>query len=175
MSRAVVGEFATAEALLAALAKARQQHRPVLDAFSPYPLTEAAQELAPDWAQVRWWAAAGALGMALVALAVQYLSNTRFLPINTGGRPLNSWPVYVMTTFEVCVLAGTVVGCAVFLFKARLPQLVHPAFEIPGFDRASQDRFFLALQAPERDQPAEMALVEFLMGEGALRAEGAEL
>ena len=41
MSRAVVGEFETAEALMAALETARRQDRVIVDAFSPYPLPEA--------------------------------------------------------------------------------------------------------------------------------------
>ena len=175
MSRAVVGEFASAEALLSALETARRQGRAVLDAFSPYPLPDAARQLAPDWAQVRTWAAAGALGAAALAYAVQWWSAARAYPLNTGQRPLNSWPVYILTVFEVAVLAAALVGVGAFLFKTGLPRLNHPAFDIPGFERATQDRFLLALAAPERDAVAAMALVDFLRGQGALATHEAEL
>jgi hypothetical protein len=174
MSRAVVGEFATAEALLGALEAAREQERIVLDAFSPYPLPEAARHVAPDWAQVRAWAAAGAVAAAVFAYAIQWWSAAQAYPLNTGQRPLNSWPVYILTVFEVAVLAAALVGAAAFLFKAGLPRLNHPAFEIPGFERATQDRFFLALAGPERDAVASMGLVDFLLGQGALATHEVE-
>ena len=175
MSRAVVGEFATAEALLGALEAARRQERAGLDAFSPYPLPEAARSMAPDWAQVRIWAAVGAIGAAVFAYGIQWWSAAQAYPLNTGERPLNSWPVYILTVFEVAVLAAALVGAAAFLFKAKLPRLNHPAFEIPGFERATQDRFFLALAGPERDAVASMGLVDFLLGQGALATHEVEL
>lgn len=175
MSRAVIGEFTSADALLAALEAARRQKREILDAFSPYPLPQAQTALAPDWAQVRLWAAAAAVLTAAVAYAVQWWSAVLAYPLNTGRRPLNSWPVYLLTIFEVAVLAAAVAGCAAFLIKAGLPRLNHPAFDLPNFERATQDRFFLALCAPQRDAPAEMGLIAFLLAHGAVRAHGAEL
>lgn len=175
MSRAVVGEFGTAEALLAALETARHQKHQILDAFSPYPLPQAQWSLAPDWAQVRIWAAAAALLVGGLAYGVQWWSAAVAYPLNTGRRPLNSWPVYLLTMFEVAVLTAAVVGFAVFLLKAGLPRLNHPAFDVQGFERATQDRFFLALAAPQRDAPAEMALIDFLRAQGAVSAHGAEL
>jgi hypothetical protein len=175
MSLAIVGEFATAEALLSALDAARRQNRAVLDAFSPYPLPAPARAIAPDWPQVRVWAVAGALAAAMFAYGAQWWSAARAYPLNTGQRPLNSWPVYVLTVFEVAVLAAALAGAAAFLFKAGLPRLNHPAFEIPGFERATQDRFFLALAGPERDALAAMGLVDFLRGQGALATHEVDL
>ena len=55
--------------------------------------------------------------------------------------------------------AGLLAASAVVLMLLilnRLPRLNHPAFNIPGFDRASQDRFFVAVeQDGERFDPAE--------------------
>jgi hypothetical protein len=175
MIRAVVGEFESAQAMLAALEAAQQQRRPVLDAYSPYPLPQAAAALAPDWKVVRLWAFGAAVVTAVIAYAVQWWSAARAYPLNTGSRQLNSWPVYILTLFEVAVLAAALAGVAAFLLKAGLPRLNHPAFDIPNFERATQDRFFLALEAPARDAPGEMELVAFLIGQGAVQAHGADL
>jgi hypothetical protein len=175
MTRAIVGEFTTAEAMLGALEAARRAGHPVLDAFSPYPLPEAAEALAPDWRAVRYWALGGALAAGAGAYGLQWWSAVRGYPLNTGARPLDSWPVYILTVFEVAVLAAALVGFAAFLIKTGLPRLHHPAFDIARFERATQDRFFLALAAPARDAPAEMALIDFLAGQGALAAEGTDL
>jgi hypothetical protein len=62
-----------------------------------------------------------------------------------GGRPLDSWPADVPATLIVAILwAGfaTLIGLLVIL---RLPRLHHPVFAVPGFERASEDRFFLCI------------------------------
>jgi hypothetical protein len=45
------------------------------------------------------------------------------------------------------MMSGTLAVHAVLLFVNRLPRLNHPAFNIPGFGRATQDRYFLAAEA----------------------------
>ena len=47
-----------------------------------------------------------------------------------------------------------------------LPRLHHPLFAVEGFERASQDRFFLEVEATET-----AAARAYLKGLGALRVE----
>ncbi|MFX8727500.1 quinol:electron acceptor oxidoreductase subunit ActD, partial [Acinetobacter baumannii] len=42
-----------------------------------------------------------------------------------------------------------------------LPQPYHPVFDVPGFERASQDRFFLAIESKNPDYDEEKA-IQFL-------------
>ena len=66
---------------------------------------------------------------------------------DVGGRPRFSWPSFVVPSVSFAMMSGTLAVHAVFLFVNRLPRLNHPAFNIPGFGRVTQDRYFLAAEA----------------------------
>jgi hypothetical protein len=78
---------------------------------------------------------------------MQYLIHAVALPINIGGRPLNSWPAFVPVTFELSVLFAALFILAALLALNGLPQPYHPVFNVPAFARASRDRFFLCVEA----------------------------
>lgn len=173
MTAAVVGEFTTEAALRSALARAAEDNRAVLDAFAPYGLDGV--DLGPQ--QGSGLARNGLVGGLLAAaglFGLEWWTAVFAYPINSGSRPLNSWPVFLLAPFEVGILAAGVAGFATLLVRTGLPRLNHPAFEVQAFERASQDRFFLALAEPG-DEQARHAAIRFLMGQGALRAQAVEL
>ena len=93
--------------------------------------------------------------MAALAYAIQYYSAVIAYPINSGGRPLNSWPVFLLVPFEVGILAAAVAGFAFLLWRTGLPRLHHPVFALPNIERASQDRFFLLVERPGSDEDGQ--------------------
>jgi hypothetical protein len=52
-------------------------------------------------------------------------------------------------TFELTVLTAAVVGVTALLWLCGLPRLDHPIFSATGFERASQDRFFLCVRTDD--------------------------
>src|SRR5262245_26119080 len=78
---------------------------------------------------------------------MQYFSMAVDYPFNSGGRPVNSWPVFIPITFEVFVLIAAFAAFLGVLYLNGLPRPHHPVFEVPAFARASQDRFFLCIEA----------------------------
>ena len=91
-----------------------------------------------------------------------YYASVISYPINVGGRPLHSWPVFLVPTFEATVLGATLTGIVAFLISSGLPRLHHPTFAARGFDRASQDRFFLAVADTRVDAARLSALLDGL-------------
>ncbi len=141
----IMAEFETPEALMDSVKAAKRQGYTMLDAFSPFPLSVLAQEMGVRTAIIPWIASAAALTGAGVQYGAQYWMNAVDYPLNVGGRPLHAWPAFIPSTLIVAILwagAATLLGLLLIL---RLPRLHHPVFEVHGFNRASEDRFFLCI------------------------------
>ncbi|MGU3466080.1 quinol:electron acceptor oxidoreductase subunit ActD [Methylobacterium sp. C33D] len=118
-----------------------------LDGHGPVPMPRTLRPLGLEGRSILPYALAGALlggfgffAMCIYATAYDYV----FL---IGGRPRLSWPSYVVPSVSFAMMAGCVAIHLALLVLNRLPRLNHPAFNIPGFLRASEDRFFLSAEA----------------------------
>jgi hypothetical protein len=80
---------------------------------------------------------------------LQYWGAVIDFPINVGGRPLNGWPGFVPSAWEICALFTVYFGFFAFLATCRLPRLYQPIFAAPHFERATQDRFFVCVEAAD--------------------------
>ncbi|GJE26660.1 DUF3341 domain-containing protein [Methylobacterium organophilum] len=147
MSRPLLAVFETPEALVQALRVARADGHRALDAFTPFPVPALTEAFAPPRNPVRPVMAIAGFGAAAAMYALQWYSSVIAYPLNSGGRPLHSWPVFLLVPFEVGVLAAAFAGFVAMLWTCGLPRLHHPLFALPQFERASQDRFLL-LVAP---------------------------
>lgn len=101
---------------------------------------------------------------AFVAYFLQGYSMAMAWPLDIGGKPLNSWPMFIPITFELTVLTSATFGFIGMLSLNRLPQPYHPVFNVPEFRRASRDRFFLCIEAadPQFDPAGTWAFLETL-------------
>jgi hypothetical protein len=57
--------------------------------------------------------------------------------------------VFIPIAFEVMILVAALVAFLGLLFLNGLPHPHHPVFNVPQFARASQDRFFLCIEATD--------------------------
>jgi len=150
MTERLLAEFLDGEALKAGLQRVRSAGHAALEAFTPYPIEGLADQLAQQRSIIRPVMLAGGFGTAAFAFGLQWYSAVINYPIDSGGRPLNSWQVFLLVPFEVGVFAAALAGVIAFLCACRMPRLHDPLFDIPGFERATQDRYFL-LAASEGD------------------------
>lgn len=157
----IMAEFKSPEALMEAVRAAKHAGYTRLDAFSPFPLSDLAKELGVRTSVIPWIAAVAGLIGAAIQYGSQYWMNAVDYPLNVGGRPLHSWPAFIPASLIVAILwagAATLIGLLLIL---RLPRLNHPVFALPGFERASEDRFFLCIL---QDDPKfdRRVILEFL-------------
>jgi hypothetical protein len=101
---------------------------------------------------------------------MQWYAAVVSFPVNIGGRPLDSWPMFIPVTFEMAVLCAAFAAVGGMLWANGLPCLYHPAFNAPGFDMATRDRYFLCLRpAPAASRGFDPAYYkEVLAGLGAV-------
>src|SRR5439155_25057394 len=68
-------------------------------------------------------------------------------PVNVGGRPLASWTAYWVVGFEMTILAAALAAVLGMLALNGLPMPYHPLFNLPAFELASRNRFFLLVRS----------------------------
>lgn len=145
----LMAEFATADELLAAARCVRAAGYRQAEAYSPFPIDGLAQALGLARSRVPLFTLLGALAGGLGGYFMQWYSAVLDYPLNIGGRPLHSWPMFVPVAFELAVLGGAFAAVAAMLVSSGLPRLRHPVLGAPDFDLATRNRFFLCLRSDE--------------------------
>ncbi len=68
--------------------------------------------------------------------------------MNIAGRPLFSWPAFIIPAYEWTILWAGLSAAFGMLAMCGLPTLYHPLFNAPNFrNGATADKFFLCLEA----------------------------
>ena len=159
-----MAEFGTPEALLAASRRARDQGYRHMDAYTPMPVEGLAEAVGFRSRAVSYFVFAGGLAGACGGFGLMWWITVIAFPHVVSGRPLNSWPAYIPITFECMVLVACFTAVIAMLALNGLPEPYHPVFNVPEFERASRDRFFLCIEAtdPQFDVEATRRFLEQL-------------
>jgi len=145
----LMAEFASPVALVAAAEKARLAGYKKMDAYTPIPIEELEEALGLKRTRLPILVFLGGLMGGLGGFGLEYWTQVYAYPLNVGARPFNSWPQFIPVTFETTVL-GAALTCFIGMWALnKLPQPYHPVFNVPAFDRASQDRFFLCIESTD--------------------------
>lgn len=159
----LLAEFTTADALLAAARQAREQGYRHVEAYSPFAIEGLGEAVGLPRNRVPLIALLGGLAGGLGTYFLQWYSAVIDYPVNVGGRPLHSWPSFIPPTFELTILGAAFAAVIGMLVLNGLPRLYHPLFNVPEFDLATRNRFFLCLPARDPKFETEHAK-EFLQG-----------
>lgn len=171
MTRGVMAEFATPEALCVAIRDLRARGLTRLDAFTPYPVHEVSEALALRRSRLTWIIFPVAMAGAGGAYLLQWYLNAVDYHLNVGGRPAHALPAFIIITFEMGVLSAALCAVVSLFVSNRLPQLWHPVFDVEGFERASIDRFWVGVDATDPTYDARR-VAEALRAVGAARVTG---
>jgi len=145
----MLAEFADADKLRDAAARAYGAGYRQIDAFSPYPVEGLSRALGFRQTRLPWVVLGGAAFGGITGYLMQYVTAVIVYPLNIGGRPAHSWPSFVPVTFEMTILCGALAAVLGMLALNSLPTPHHPVFHVAAFERASSDRFFLCIKAKD--------------------------
>ena len=160
----LMAEFDDPHKLLVAARRASEEGYSRMDAYTPFPVEGLSEYVGFPRTKLPTLVLLAGLAGCLGGFALQYWVSKIDYPLNVGGRPLNSWPSFIPVTFEMTILFAALTAVIAMLALNGLPMPYHPVFNEPRFARASQDRFFLAIEAadPKFDRAATRSFLETL-------------
>ncbi len=145
----LMAEFDSAQALFDAAKKVGDAGYTKTDAFSPFPIHGLHEALGFKERLVAPVVFVGGITGVAAGYGLQYWTQVMDWPMNIGGRPYHSWVSFIPVTFEVTILLSAFAAVFGMLALNGLPQPYHPVFNAPRFNRATQDGFFLAIEAED--------------------------
>src|SRR5579871_2635921 len=134
----VMAEFETPTALVNAARAAREKGYRKLDAYSPFPIEELSDALHLHKNRLPLIVLCGGILGGLTGYLLQYYVTVIYFPINVAGRPLHSWPAYIIITFEMTILFASIASVLGLFALCGLPMPYHPVFNVPRFALASR-------------------------------------
>ena len=143
----LMAEFDDPSDLVAGARKATEAGYRKLDAYSPMPIEELHEALAMHHNRLPLIVLIGGIIGGTGGYALQWWASTIAYPLNVGGKPLHSWPMFIPVTFECTILVAALFAVFGMLALNGLPEPYHPVFNVPRFALASRNRFFLCIEA----------------------------
>jgi hypothetical protein len=169
----LLAQYENPHAIYHAAEKVRDEGYEEWDACVPFPVhgLDKAMGLKPS---VLPWIVlcVGLSGSAFMLFFQAWVSGTLY-PIIVSGKPLFSMPAFVPVWYEITVLSSCVTAFLANWILSGLPRPHHPAFGSKAFERATDDKFFIMVEA--KDPKFDLAKTrELLTSTGATLVEELE-
>jgi hypothetical protein len=145
----LLAEFDTPAALVAAARRTHAEGYRKLDTFSPFPIEEAWEAIGHHDRRMSFIVLMGGIIGGLGGYGLEYWVHAMAYPINVAGKPLNSWPQFIPVTFEMTILIAALSAVIGMIVLNGLPMPYHPVFNVPRFEHASRDKFFLLVESTD--------------------------
>lgn len=144
----LLAEFLHPEELLEACKRATAAGYKKIDAYSPFQVHGVAEAINATTV-LPWIIFGGGLTGGLTGFGMQVFASAVHYKLNVAGKPLVSWPSFFPITFELTILFAAASAVFGMLLLNGLPRLHNPLFNVPEFANASQDGYFLCVQADD--------------------------
>jgi mono/diheme cytochrome c family protein len=152
----ILAEFSSPDQLVHACDQARQAGLRRMDAYSPFPVHGIDPAIGITRTRLPFLVLAVGLSGLFIALGLQYAVNATDAigpfpgyPFLISGKPLFSLPANIPVTFEVIVLSSAFATFLGSLALNGLPKFANPLHRIPRFKKATNNGFFLLVQAED--------------------------
>ena len=145
----LLAEFDSATDLVVATRAAYRAGYRKMDAYSPFPIEEASEAIGFHKSRVPLIVLLGGILGGSSGYALQYWINCISYPLNIGGKPWQSWPAFIVPTFELTILFAGLCGVFGMFALNGLPMPHHPLFNSDRFAMVTRDKFFLCVEAAD--------------------------
>ena len=145
----LMAEFDDPAAVVTATRRAYAAGYRCMDAYSPYPIEELPHALGVRGNRLPLVVLIGGIVGGLGGYLLEYWISAIAYPLDVGGRPLHSWPAFIPVAFETTILFAALSAVVGMIAANGLPMPYHPVFNVPEFERASRDGFFLCIEAAD--------------------------
>ena len=146
---ALLAEFETPADVMQAARAVRIAGFRRWDVHTPFPIHGMDGAMGIKNSKVGYFSFVGGVIGLTIGMSMIWFMNKYDYPIIVGGKPLFSplfaFPVYYELTILLASF-GTLLGMC---FLNRLPKLYNPIFKSQRFTRASDDRFFVVIEASD--------------------------
>jgi hypothetical protein len=158
----VMAEFEEPDALVAAAKQAREAGYTKMDAYSPFPVEDLDEALGLKKSWIPFFVLVGGLTGLAAGYGLQYWVSVIDYPVMVGGKPYHSWPSFIPVAYELMILFASFAAVLSMIGLNGLPTPYHPVFNVDRFSMASNDRFFLCIEAtdPQFDREKTKAFLE---------------
>ena len=143
----VAAQFGSVEEIMAASERVRDAGYKKIDAYTPFPIEGLDDALGLEPTRLGWVVLAAGIAGGLGGFLLQWWANTTYFPLNIGGKPLNSWPNFIVIMYELTILFSAFTAGLFMLARNGLPRPYHSIFNTPNFENASRDKFFLCIES----------------------------
>lgn len=170
----VMAEFDHVDGILHAAREVRKAGFSKWDCHTPFPVHGLDDAMAIRPTRLPWLILLmGATGVGAAQLMQHWMNGVDYKFI-ISGKPFISWPSSIPVTFEMMVLFAAFTAFFAMWIANDLPRWFHPLLRKPRFARATNDRFFVAIEARDPQFDAQRT-ADFLRGLGASSVELVEM
>ena len=144
-----LAEFKSASALYKAAENIRDAGFRKWDCYSPYPIHGLDGAMGVKRSILPWFVFFGGITGTATAFVLQYSTQVIIYPTVVQAKPTNIFttPAFFPIMFELTILFSVLTTLFGVLALMQLPRLNHPLFASRQFHRATDDGFFIAIEA----------------------------
>jgi len=144
-----LARFETATALYKAAGKVRDKGFKKWDSYSSFPIHGMDDAMGLGRSRLPFFVFFGGATGLFTAIALQFGTQVYLYPTVVQAKPVNLFtiPAYFPVMFELTVLLSAFTTLFGMLALSQLPRFNHPLFESKQFARATDDGFFIAIEA----------------------------
>ncbi|GJM43411.1 MAG: hypothetical protein DHS20C21_02530 [Gemmatimonadota bacterium] len=142
-------EFETPHDIMVAATSVRDAGFTRWDTHTPFPVHGLDHAMGLRGTALPWIVMLMGVTGCAVGLGLQWWTNAHNYQFVVSGKPFFSIPATIPVTFELTILFSAIGAFLGMILLNGFPRWHHPVFSSERFRRATQDRFFLSVEAED--------------------------